>query len=95
VNSEPLEGGDYPAGVEPHRATLILVLGILGLVVCGLFGVAAWLMGSHDLTAMKAGRMDPSGESMTNIGYILGIIATVLNGIVLIAMILFVFYTGM
>lgn len=62
----------------PHRGTLILVLGILGFLVCGLCGVAAWIMGSNDLAEMKAGRMDSSGRDMTQIGYVLGIISTIL-----------------
>ena len=30
--------------MRPHRGAVILVYGILGLVVCQLFGVAAWLI---------------------------------------------------
>jgi hypothetical protein len=35
--------------MKPHRGTLILVLGILSLVVCGLLGIFVWVMGSGDL----------------------------------------------
>ncbi len=68
---------------EPHRGVLILVLGICGLLVCGFCGIAAWIMGGSDLAAMKAGRMDPSGRDMTQIGYILGIISSILMLLVL------------
>jgi hypothetical protein len=34
-------------------------------------------MGNTDLAEIRAGRMDPEGESTTNIGRILGIIGTV------------------
>ena len=61
-------------GVAPHRATLILVFGILGLVVCAIFGIIAWVMGRSDLQKMQAGQMDPTGEGMTKAGMILGII---------------------
>lgn len=64
--------------MKPHRGTLILVFGILGLVVCGPLGIAAWVMGSKDLKEMAAGTMDPSGRSTTNGGRICGIIATIL-----------------
>ncbi|MEX0702201.1 MAG: hypothetical protein WD069_08905 [Planctomycetales bacterium] len=64
--------------VAPHRATLVLVLGILGLVVCAPLGIAAWWMGSNDLRDMRSGRMDRSGESMTQAGQVLGIIGTAL-----------------
>jgi len=65
--------------MKPHRGTLILVLGILSLVCCGLLGIAAWLMGNTDLKEMAAGTMDPTGQGMTNAGKICGIIGTVLT----------------
>jgi hypothetical protein len=64
--------------MKPHRGTLILVLGILGLVVCGPLGIAAWIMGNGDLKQIDAGAMDPTGRSTTNAGRICGIIATIL-----------------
>ena len=60
----------------PHRGTMILVLGILSLVGCGIFtGIPAWIMGNNDLKEIRAGRMDPDGEQLTNIGRILGMIS--------------------
>jgi len=64
--------------MKPHHGTMILVLGILGLVLCGFLGIAAWAMGSGDLKEMDNGTMDPSGRSMTNAGRICGMIATFL-----------------
>lgn len=64
--------------LQPHRGTLVLVLGILSLIACQPLGIAAWVMGNGDLAAMTAGTMDPSGRSITEAGRILGIIATVL-----------------
>lgn len=64
--------------MKPHRGTLILVLGILGLLLCQVLGIPAWIMGSKDLKEMDAGVMDPSGRSVTNAGMICGIIATIL-----------------
>jgi hypothetical protein len=64
--------------MKPHRGTLILVLGILGLVFCGPLGIAAWIMGSGDLKQIDAGTMDPSGRGTTNAGKICGMIATIL-----------------
>ena len=63
---------------DPERGTLILVLGIISVTVCAPAGIAAWIMGKHDLEEMRAGRMDPAGESNTQIGYVLGIIGTCL-----------------
>ena len=64
--------------MKPHRGVIILVFGILGLVACQLFGVAAWVMGNQDLREMDAGWMDPSGRDMTNAGRICGMIASAL-----------------
>jgi len=70
--------------MKPHRGTLILVLGILGLVICGPLGIAAWIMGNGDLKQIDAGTMDASGRGMTNAGRICGMIATILLGISLL-----------
>jgi hypothetical protein len=66
---------------EPHRGTLILVLGILSLVVCAFIGPFAWMMGNEDMAKIRAGRMDREGEGITQAGRIMGIIATVLLGL--------------
>jgi hypothetical protein len=69
----------------PHRGGLIIALGLIGLVgglfVCGFLLVAgpfAWVMGTADLREMRAGRMDPSGESQVRTGQVCGIISTVI-----------------
>jgi hypothetical protein len=36
-------------------------------------------MGNSDMAEIRAGRMDPEGENLTNIGRIIGIIATALG----------------
>lgn len=83
---------DRGSGREPHRATLVLVFGILSLVICAPLGIAAWIMGKNDLAAMRSGRMDSSGKDMTNIGYILGIVGTIVFCLQLVfAIIYFVF----
>jgi hypothetical protein len=63
---------------EAHRGGLILVLGILGLVMCPILGIIAWVMGKGDLAKIKVGQMDPDGRGLTQAGMICGIIATVL-----------------
>ncbi|HEX3085568.1 MAG TPA: hypothetical protein VHP99_13645 [Pyrinomonadaceae bacterium] len=62
--------------LKPHRGPIILAFGILGLVVCQLFGVAAWVMGNSDLEEMNRGYMDPTGRDLTTTGRILGMVAT-------------------
>ncbi|HEX7577589.1 MAG TPA: DUF4190 domain-containing protein [Verrucomicrobiae bacterium] len=80
--------------MKPHRGTLVLVLGILGLVVCGPLGIAAWVMGSGDLKEIDAGTMDPAGRGTTQAGKICGMIATILMIIGVIVGILFVALFG-
>lgn len=81
--------GRRPGG-KPHRGALILVLGILGLVFCPLTAPFAWMMGSEDLRQMRAGRMDPEGEGLTQAGRVLGMIVT---GLMLLFVIGVVFVT--
>lgn len=79
--------------MKPHRGTLILVLGILSLTVCGPLGIFAWVMGSNDLKEMDAGVMDPTGRGTTNGGKICGMIATLF--LILLAAIGGLFVLGM
>lgn len=73
--TQPPMQGPYLA---PHRGVMILVFGILGFVSCGIFAILAWVMGNTDLAEMDAGRMDPSGRDITNVGRILGMILCIL-----------------
>lgn len=75
--------------MRPHRGTMILVFGILGLVFCIIFGILAWVMGNGDLKEMDAGRMDPTGRGLTNTGKILGIVSVILNLIAIVVGTLF------
>jgi len=75
--------------MKPHRGTLILVLGILGLIVCAPLAIAAWVMGASDLKEIDAGTMDPAGRGSTQAGKICGIIGTILMivGIVIVGLV--------
>ncbi len=64
---------------KPHRGVLVLVFGILGLVVCLIFGILAWVWGNTDLKEMDAGRMDPSGRDLTQAGRIVGMVSVLLT----------------
>jgi hypothetical protein len=57
------------------------VLGIIGLLCCGPLSVVAWVIGQNELTAIDAGRRDPSQRGTANAGRILGIVGTILWGI--------------
>lgn len=74
----PSESGAYP---EQSQATTILVLGILGIIVCGVLAPFAWSMGNKELAAIDAGRRPPENRGTANAGKILGIVGTVLLAI--------------
>jgi len=84
--------GSYRGGLASHRGGLILAFGIIGLVICLPFGIAAWVMGNNDLREIEAGRMDPAGEGLTKAGKIVGMISCCLAllGIVINVLILLV-----
>jgi hypothetical protein len=74
----PKDSGQYP---EASQATTVLVLGILGLIICGVLAPVAWIMGKNELEAIDSGRRPPENRGTANAGRILGIIGTVLIGI--------------
>jgi uncharacterized membrane protein YidH (DUF202 family) len=79
VSVSPVKIGGVPQRpLKPHRSVVVLVLGILGIVVCFICGIIAWVMGNNDLREMTAGTMDPSGRGMTQAGKICGMISVIL-----------------
>ncbi len=76
---------------KPGRGTLVLIFGILGIAVCFAFGIAAWVMGKADIREMDAGIMNNSERGITQAGYIIGMVAVIINvlvfGIILLAII--------
>jgi hypothetical protein len=71
--------------VKEHRGVTVLVLGILGITVFPGFGIAAWVMGNHDLRDMDAGWMDPTGRGITAAGRVCGIISVAVLGLAALA----------
>ncbi len=67
--------------VEPHRGQTILILGVVAIAFVHLMGPFVWWMGAVDLRKMREGRMDRRGESETRVGYVLGIISTILMAV--------------
>ena len=56
-----------------------MILGIVSLVFLGpILGIPAWVMGHGDLKKIREGFIDPSEKSFTQVGMILGMIATLL-----------------
>jgi len=75
---------------QPHRGTMILILGIGGIILpivmgCAPVGIVlsilAWKWGKKDQRLMDDGQMDPEGRGQTQAGMICGIIGTVINAL--------------
>lgn len=82
VQTQPRQAHvQYPSTrgqLAPHRGGTILAFGIIGLLLVGPLGLAAWIMGAGDLNQMNSSTMDDSGRGMTQAGMVTGIIATIL-----------------
>ena len=84
-----VETGSHAGTLKPHRATPVLVLGILGLVCCFICGIIAWVMGNKDLAEMDAGTMDDSGRGLTQAGKICGMVSVGLQILGLVLWLMF------
>jgi hypothetical protein len=72
------------------QAIVALILGILGIVCCGVMAPIAWFIGSQEIKAIREGRSPAAGEGLAKAGMILGIIGTIL----LVLTVLWVFFAG-
>jgi hypothetical protein len=86
----------FPTGVaipqQSSKATLAVVLGVLGIICCGLLAPAAWYLASEELKAINAGRLSEANRGMAQVAKILGIIGTIL---LVIGLLWVVFFGGM
>jgi len=69
---------------EHPQGTVILVLGILSLVVCGVLGPFAWVMGNKAIKEIDAAGGTASNRSQVSAGRICGIISSVLTILVVV-----------
>lgn len=86
--TQPMQPAPPPAG---GKAVATLVMGILSIICCGFFvGVPAIIVGRSEIKAIKEGRSPKAGESIAQVGFILGIVGTALSclGILLYAFLL-------
>jgi uncharacterized membrane protein YjgN (DUF898 family) len=72
------------------QAIVSLVLGILGVICCGLLAPIAWYMGSQELKAIREGRSPAAGEGLAKAGMILGIIGSIF----LVLSVIWIFFWG-
>lgn len=68
------------APAQNQKALWALILGILGLVCCGIFtAVPAIILGNNAKKEIEASGGTQSGQGMAQAGFILGIVGTVLS----------------
>ncbi len=81
---------------EPHRGTMIMTMGIISFFFAPLIlGPITWILANNDLAAIRAGRMDPEGESQTNTGRICAMISTILGIVgIVIGLVFFCLWIG-
>jgi Domain of unknown function (DUF4190) len=84
------QGGAFPNYPYPQPqadapgATTALVLGILGIVVCQILAPFAWDYGNRALEEIELSGRTLGGHGNAKAGQILGIIGTILLGLVLV-----------
>jgi hypothetical protein len=84
--------GYPPAGYAPDhpKATTALVLGILGIVICGIIAPFAWRVGKRTVDEIDASNGQLGGRGPAQAGYIMGIIGTILLGLGVLALVFLV-----
>lgn len=89
----PPPGYGYPGYGPPPpdhpQATTVLVLGIVSLF-CAICGPFAWVMGKKALNEIDASGGTVGGRSNVMIGYVLGIVTSVVLILYLLAVIFFI-----
>ena len=76
----------YPVAYAPDhpKATTALVLGILGVVLCQFIAPFAWRIGKRTVNEIDAAQGRLGGRGSAQAGYVLGIVGTVLLGLVIL-----------
>ncbi|WP_306363821.1 DUF4190 domain-containing protein [Nocardia sp. CC227C] len=64
--------------VEHPHATTVLLLGSLSVFCCGALGPVAWALGRRALNDIEASGGAVGGRVQVLVGYVLGIIGTIL-----------------
>lgn len=81
-----------PKQAASTRAIFTLVLGILSVLCLGfLSGIPAIILGSFELSAIRKAAAPASGEGMTRIGIILGIIGSAFTFFIFFAILALLF----
>jgi uncharacterized membrane protein YjgN (DUF898 family) len=89
MTQQPPAPAYAPLPPNHPQATTALVLGILGVVVCGVIAPFAWTIGGKAVQEIDASGGAWGGRTEANAGRILGIVGTALLGLGVLAFIAF------
>ncbi|GIV15566.1 MAG: hypothetical protein KatS3mg022_1001 [Armatimonadota bacterium] len=65
-------------GTPSGEATAALVFGILGLICCPVFSIAALVLGKQEMNRIDQGMSAVEGRGLAQAGYVLGIVSLVI-----------------
>jgi hypothetical protein len=78
---------------KPEGATTVFILGLLGLLICGILGIFAWIQGNDYMKRCRAAGVEPEGLAVA--GRIMGMITTGLMILALVAVVLMTVLGGL
>ncbi|MEZ0579619.1 hypothetical protein [Nocardioides sp. MH1] len=85
--------GGAPQWAPDHPdATMVLILGIVGLAVCQLVAPFAWVKGRRVKQEMAAAGGRYGGSSQVQIGYVLGIVGSCILGLYVVGFVLYIVF---
>lgn len=84
--------GGYAQPPDHPRATTSLILGILGVVLCQVIAPFAWSIGKSTVNEIDASGGRLGGRGTAQAGYIMGIVGTVLLGIALVFLVIWIIF---
>jgi hypothetical protein len=90
----PVQANPYAAyggGIEHPQGTVVLILGILGFFT-GITGIVAWVMGRKALREIDSSGQVYTNRSQVQIGYILGIVTSIITILSVLAIIAYVIF---
>ncbi len=64
--------------LQADQGVFVLVMGLLGILCCPVFGLVAWVVGHQALNSIQAGLANPNSKGLVQIGYYLGIASVVM-----------------
>ncbi|MGH9243189.1 MAG: DUF4190 domain-containing protein [Acidimicrobiales bacterium] len=82
----------YGVPQDHPQATLALILGILGLVVCGVCAPFAWVIGRRAVNEIDASGGALGGRGSAQAGYIMGLIGSILLILAVVGIILWIVF---